>query len=119
MFLWSTQSPKIHKARVTYKIHVPRRHRHRKSSRRRSTSDESSRDEPVVVDLYPTRDQGFAREIRQDYDNQSPWIINGKSIRRNSYSDTKTSRPPRTPKDAYYDDKPIKLYRRSNRDKGW
>lgn len=116
--MWPLQSPKIQKARVTYKIHVPRRHRHKESSRRKSTSDESSNDEPVVVDLYPTRDHDFVKEHRQDSDNQNPWVVNGRSIRRNSYSDTRTSQPPRTPKDAYYDDKSIKSYHRSNRDKG-
>lgn len=72
----------------------------------------------MVVDLYPTRDQGFVKQIRKHPDNQSPWVVDGTSVRRNSYSDTSISRPPKTHKGPYYGDKPIKSNRRSTRDKG-
>ncbi len=65
----------------------------------------------MVVDLYPSRDRGF---VREDPDNRNPWVVNGRSVRRNSYSDPQTSRPSRTPRDAYYENKPIKFYRQSN-----
>ncbi|CAF3438336.1 unnamed protein product [Rotaria sp. Silwood1] len=108
-------SPKIHKARVTYKIHIPRRHQ--QSSRHRSPADVYSNDEPKFVDLYPTRDQGFVKQIRKNSDNQSPWIVNGTSVRRYSYSDTNTSQVSETPRGPYYGDKPIKSHRRSVRGK--
>jgi len=83
-----------------------------------SPSDTYSIDDPVTVDLYPTRDQGFVKQIRKHSDNQSPWIVDGTSIRRNSYSDTSTSRTPQTPKGPHYGDKPIKSKRRSTRENG-
>jgi hypothetical protein len=72
----------------------------------------------MTVDLYPTRDQGFVKQIRKHSDNQSPWLVDGTSIRRSSYSDTSTSRQSQTPSGPYYGDKPIKSHRRSNRGKG-
>ncbi|CAF1104961.1 unnamed protein product [Rotaria sordida] len=108
-------SPRIHKARVTYKIHIPRRHQ--QSSRHRSAADVYSSDNPMFIDLYPTRDQGFVKQIRKKPDNQSPWIIDGSSIRRNSYSDSNTSQLSETPRGPYYGDKPIKSRRRSVRAK--
>jgi hypothetical protein len=44
--------------------------------------------------------------------------VDGTSLRRDSYSDTKTSRTQHTPKGPYYGDKPIKPHRRSHRGKG-
>jgi hypothetical protein len=72
----------------------------------------------MVVDLYPTRDQGFLKQIRKHSEKQSPWIVDGTSLRRSSYSDTSTSQSPETPKGPYYGDKPIKPYHRSVRGKG-
>jgi hypothetical protein len=101
---------------------MPRRPRqeqqHRTSSRHLPTSNIYSSDEPVTVDLYPTRDQGFVKQIRKHPDNQSPWLVDGTSLRRNSYSDANTSRAPQSHKGPYYGDKPIKSYRRSIRSKG-
>jgi hypothetical protein len=119
----------MHKARVTYKIHIPRRHRqeqqeHRKSSRSKldqghiSVSDDYSSDDPMTVDLYPTRDHGFVKQTKNHSDNRSPWLVNGTSIRRSSYSDRSTSRPPQTPKRLYYGDEPIKPHRPNARGKG-
>ncbi|CAF2915067.1 unnamed protein product [Rotaria sp. Silwood2] len=108
-------SPKIHKARVTYKVHIPRRHQ--QSSRHRSTADVYSNNDPMFIDLYPTRDQGFVKQIRKNPNNQSPWIVNGTSVRRYSYSDANTSQLSETPRELYYGDKPIKLRRRSVRGK--
>lgn len=71
-----------------------------------------------MIDLYPTRDQGLVKGTRKHTDNENPWIVNGTSIRRNSYSDTSISQSPKTPKGPYYGDKPIKSSRRSSRDKG-
>ncbi len=68
--------------------------------------------------MYPTRDQGFVKQVRKHPDNQSPWVVDGTSLRRDSYSDTKTSRTQHTPKGPYYGDKPIKPHRRSHRGKG-
>jgi len=83
-----------------------------------SPSDVYSSDDPITVDLYPTRDQGFVKPIGKHSDNQSPWLVEGTSLRRNSYSDISTSRPPQTSKGPYYGDKPIKSNRRSIRGKG-
>jgi hypothetical protein len=58
----------------------------------------------MTIDLYPTRDQGFVKKIRNRPDNQSPWLADTSPIRRNSYSETSSYRTPRAP---YYDDKPI------------
>jgi hypothetical protein len=105
----STESEPITKkrnARITYKAHLPRRKTPLNTVDQLlvSTSDVYSPDEAMTIDLYPTRDQGFVRRIRNRPDNQSPWLDNTSPVRRNSYSETSTYRTPRAP---YYDDKPI------------
>ena len=69
----------------------------------------------MIVDLYPTREQGFVKQIRKHSDHQSPWLVDGTSLRRSSYSDTSRSQSPKGP---YYGDKPIKSHRRSVRNQG-
>ena len=88
------------------------------SSPSSSSSDLSSREEPIVIDLYPVKDQGFVKQKRKHSDHQSPWIVEGKSLRRGSYTDTSTPRSSMISKELYYGDKPIKLRRRSKHDKG-
>ena len=61
----------------------------------------------MVVDLYPSRDRGF---VRENPDDRNPWVVNGRSVQRNSYSDPQTSQ---TPRDAYYENKPIRVSRPS------
>jgi hypothetical protein len=105
----STESEPIIKkrnARITYKAHIPRR-QHSLSNIDQlliSTSDVYSHDDPMTIDLYPTRDQGFVKKIRNRPNNQSPWLADTSPIRRNSYSEASTYRTPRGP---YYDEKPI------------
>ncbi|UJR38095.1 hypothetical protein I4U23_030775 [Adineta vaga] len=121
-------SPKLHQARVTYRVHFPSEHHQkqsqsRKSSRHRSpspsssSSDLSSNEEPIIIDLYPTKDQGFIEKERIRSDHRSPWIVDGTALRRNSYTDSSTSRSYKISKGLYYGDKPIKTRRRSNHDK--
>ncbi|CAF1135267.1 unnamed protein product [Adineta steineri] len=113
-------SPKLHKARVTYEIHMPETHRQERHQDYRSShysppSDVSSNDSSMIIDLYPTRDQGFVKQKRKHTKNQSPWIVDGVSLRRDSYSDTSISQQYEMPKGLYYGDKPIKSHRRSVR----
>ncbi|CAF3322271.1 unnamed protein product [Rotaria socialis] len=110
-------SPEIHKARVTYKVHMPRRHQ--QSSRHMPTSDIYSSDDRMTIDLHPTRDQGFVRQRRKNPDHQDLWVVNGTSVRRNSYSDTNTSQCSETPRSLRYNDKPVKSNRRSVRGTGY
>jgi len=105
----STESEPIikkHNARITYKAHIPRRQNSLSNIDQLliSTSDVYSHDDPMTIDLYPTRDQGFVKKIRNRPDNQSPWLADTSPIRRNSYSEASTYRTPRGP---YYDEKPI------------
>lgn len=91
--------PKKSNARITYKAHVPRRRRTSLSELDNlliSTSDVYSQQEPTTVDLYPTRDHGFVKHIRNRLDNQSPWLPDTPD-RRYSFSETNTYRTPRTP----------------------
>ncbi|CAF2126265.1 unnamed protein product [Rotaria magnacalcarata] len=106
-------SPEIHKARVTYKVHMPRRHQ--QSSRHMPTSDVYSSDDRTTIDLYPTRDQGFVKQRRKNPDHQGSWTVNGTLVRRSSYSDTNTSQCSETPRSLRYNDKPVKSSRRSVR----
>ncbi|CAF0959996.1 unnamed protein product [Adineta steineri] len=102
--------PKKRNARITYKVHIPRRQRQRQNSMSKvdqllmSTSDAYLQNDPMTVDLYPTQDQGFVRKIRNRPDNQSPWLANTSPVRRNSYSEASTYRTPRAPD---YDNKLI------------
>jgi hypothetical protein len=105
----STESepiPKKHNARITYKAHIPRRQNPLSKIDQLliSTSDAYSQDDPMTIDLYPTRDQGFIKKIRNRPDNQNPWLADTSPIRRNSYSEVSTYRTPRGP---YYGDKPL------------
>ncbi|CAF1363128.1 unnamed protein product [Adineta ricciae] len=94
--------PKKPTARITYKVHIPSR-RKRQSQKPTpdvdqilvSTSDAYIQDDPVTVDVYPTRDQGYIRRIRNRPDNQQPWLPDEILVRRNSYSGQNTSRTPR------------------------
>jgi hypothetical protein len=99
--------PKRHNARITHKAHIPRRQNSLSKLDQLliSTSDAYSNDDPMTVDVYPTRDQGFVKKIRNRPDNQSPWLANTSPIRRNSFSESSTYRTPRTPRAPYYDDK--------------
>ncbi|CAF1016129.1 unnamed protein product [Adineta ricciae] len=123
-------SPNLHEAPVTYRVHFPPEHRQERYQTRKpprhtspppssssSSSDLSSREEPIVIDLYPIEGQGFVKQKRKPSDHQSPWIVEGKSLRRGSYTDASTSRSSMTSKGLYYGDKPIKLRRRSKHDK--
>jgi hypothetical protein len=96
-------------ARITYKAHIPRRQNSLSKLDQLfiSTSDAYAREDPMTVDVYPTRDQGFVKQIRNRPDNQSPWLVDNTPIRRNSYSDADSYRPPPTPRAPYYGDKPI------------
>jgi hypothetical protein len=101
--------PKKRNARITYKAHIPRRQNSLSKVDQLliSTSDAYSQDDPMTLDLYPTRDQGFVKKIRNRPDNQSPWLADTSPIRRNSYSEASTYRTPRTPDAPYYDNEPI------------
>jgi hypothetical protein len=98
--------PKKRNARITYKAHIPRRKNPLDTVDQLllSTSDAYPMNEAMTVDLYPTRDQGFVRRIRNRPDNQSPWLADTSPVRRNSYSETNTYR---TPRSLDYDNKPI------------
>jgi hypothetical protein len=105
----STESEPIIKkrnARISYKAHIPRR-QHSLSNIDQlliSTSEIYSHNDPMTIDLYPRRDQGFVKKVRNRPDNQSPWLVDNSPIRRDSYSEASTYRTPRAP---YYGDKPI------------
>ncbi|CAM4884049.1 unnamed protein product [Rotaria socialis] len=105
----STESLPIktkHNARIKYKAHIPRRQTALSNVDRilMSTSDAYASHDPMTIDLYPTRDQGFVRKIRDRPDNQSPWPADNSPIRRNSFSAENTHR---TPRRSYNADKPI------------
>ncbi|CAF1171421.1 unnamed protein product [Rotaria sordida] len=97
---------KKHNARITYKAHIPRRQKSLSNLDQVliSTSDAYSYNDPMTIDLYPTRDQGFVKNIRNRPNNQSPWPADVSPIRRNSFSQASTYRTPRAP---YYGNKPI------------
>lgn len=76
-------SPKKPKARVTYKARVPRP-RSELENLLISTSDAYTQQEPTTVDIYPSREHGFVKHIRNRPDNQSPWLPE----RRFSFSET-------------------------------
>lgn len=111
--------PKKRNARITYKAHIPRRRRPNSLSKMDqlliSTSDAYAQDDPVTIDLYPTRDQGFVKKVRNRPDNQSPWLADTSPIRRNSYSEASTYRTPRAPD---YENKPLKPKSRLSTCKG-
>lgn len=98
--------PKRRNARMTYKAHVPRRPNplNEVDHLLLTTSDVYERDDPMTVDIYPTRDQGFIRKIRNRPDNQQPWFPDSPPLRRNSYSENSTYRTPRGPD---YNNRPI------------
>ncbi|UJR08182.1 hypothetical protein I4U23_012455 [Adineta vaga] len=100
--------PEKHNARITYKVHIPRRRRQQQQPPPQkstsdvdqllvSTSDAYVQDDPLTVDIYPTRDQGYTRRIRNRPDNRIPWLPDEIPIRRNSYSEESTYRTPRAP----------------------
>ncbi|CAF3685343.1 unnamed protein product [Rotaria sp. Silwood1] len=95
-----------HNARITYKAHIPRRQKSLSNLDQVliSTSDAYLSNDPMTIDLYPTRDQGLVKKIRNRPNNQSPWLSDTSPIRRNSFSEASTYRTPRGP---YYGDKPI------------
>ena len=103
-----------HNARITYKAHIPRRPNSLSKADQLliSTSDAYSHNEPMIIDLYPTREKSFVRRIRNRPNNQSPW-----PTRRNSFSQTSTCRTPRGPN--YYSDKPLQPNSRLIADRGF
>ena len=109
--------PKRRNARITYKAHVPRRPNplNEVDQLFLATSDVYDRDDPMTVDIYPTRDQGFIRKIRNRPDNQQPWFPDSPPLRRNSYSENTTYRTPRGPD---YDNRPITPNSRLANNKG-
>lgn len=104
--LESEPIPKRRNARMTYKAHIPRRPNplNEVDQLLLTTSDVYERDDPMTVDIYPTRDQGFIRRIRNRPDNQQPWFPDSPPLRRNSFSESSTYRTPRGPD---YDNRPI------------
>ncbi|CAF3090106.1 unnamed protein product [Rotaria sp. Silwood2] len=97
---------KRHNAQITHKTHIPRQQRSLSNLDEVliSTSDAYSSNDPMTIDLYPTRDQGFVKKIRNHPNNKSPWLADVSPMRRNSFSEASTYRTPRAP---YYGDKPI------------
>ena len=99
-------------ARIKYKMRVPRRQKQNSLSKLDqiliSTSDAYSHDDPLTIDVYPTRDQGFTRHIRDRPDNQKPWLESPLPTRRNSFADVDTHRESRTPRGLYSNDKPVR-----------
>ena len=93
------QLQKKRNARITYKARIPRRRNFQSEIDQVlvSTSDVYSQNEPMTVDVYPTRSQSFVRKIRNRPDNQSPWLADTSPIRRNSFSAGSTYRTPRGP----------------------
>jgi hypothetical protein len=79
-------------AALRYQIHVPRSKVRRSCSSSQldqilmSTSDVYSQDDPMTIDLYPTKDHRFVKQIRNRLDNQRPWPETEKITGRNSYS---------------------------------
>lgn len=71
-----------------------------------------------MIDLYPTRDHGFTKHNRKYTDKRSSWLVQGISIRRNSYSNANTRDGVEESKGLYYGDKPIKTHRHPNHHKG-
>ncbi|CAF1278381.1 unnamed protein product [Rotaria magnacalcarata] len=105
----STESLPIktkHNARIKYKAHIPRRQTALSNVDQIliSTSDAYASHDPMTIDLYPTRDQGFVRKVRDRPDNQSPWPADNSPKRRNSFSAENTHR---TPRRSYNAEKPI------------
>lgn len=109
--------PRKRNARVTYKAHIPRRPNPPPEVDQLlfSTSDVYERDDAMTIDVYPTRDQGFVRQIRNRPDNQQPWFPDSPPMRRNSFSEGSTYRTPRGPD---YDNRPITPNSRLANDKG-
>lgn len=114
----------MNKARVTYKIRIPRRPPPEESRRVPNddeqiyVSEESPSDDPIVVDLYPSRDRGVQTQREKHSHDSNPWVVHGVSVRRNSYSDASTSQSPKRHHELYYGDKPIKTHRQTTHRKG-
>ena len=115
---------KKHKSKVTYKVRVPKRRPRSSQSLSQldevliSTSDAYQQDDPLTIDFYPQRDQGFVKQVRNRPDNQRPWMEDVRSPRRNSFSEESSYRPPRTPRGPYYGDRPIPTNSRLSRGEG-
>lgn len=111
------------KAKVTYKIRVPRRRPRSSQSLTQldqmliSTSDAYEHDDPMTIDIYPKRDQGFVKQVRNRPDNQKPWLED-RPARRNSYSEEISYRAPRTPRGPDYSNRPITVNNRLARGEG-
>ena len=111
------------KAKVTYKIRVPRRRPRSSQSLSQmdqmliSTSDAYEQDDPMTIDIYPRRDQGFVKQVRNRPNNQKPWLED-RPARRNSYSEEISYRTPRTPRGPDYSNRPITVNNRLARGEG-
>lgn len=116
----------MNKARVTYKIRIPRRYRPQSPRRNPDDheqiyiSDESSANNSIVVDMYPTRDRAVQTRRDKREHNSNPWVVSGRAIRPEADdSDEYTDRRSKENHQFYYANKPIKSHRSSTHRQGF
>ena len=115
----------MNKARVTYKIRIPQRYLPQSPRRVADDheqiyiSDESSPNNSIVVDMYPTRDHAVQTRRDKHEQNSNPWVVSGRRIRPDADdSDENTNRRSKENRQFYYADKPMKSHRSSTHRQG-